>query len=119
MDVKEKLVELLKEISYDQKLFWYDLWDMREGAEDIADLLIANGVTVQEWIPASKPPQENGYYLCVVLISACGNKKKFGRKILYWEDNVWIEKSNSFRIEKPLHWMPMAEMPLPQPPEGE
>jgi hypothetical protein len=48
MDVREKLVELLKEISYDQELGWYDLWDMREGAEDIADLLIANGVTVQE-----------------------------------------------------------------------
>ena len=48
MDVREKLVELLKEISYDQKLGWYDLWDMRDGAEDIADLLIAHGVTVQD-----------------------------------------------------------------------
>ena len=54
MDVREKLVELLKEISYDQKLGWYDLWDMHYGAaEDIADLLVAHGVTVQEcgeWI---------------------------------------------------------------------
>ena len=63
MDVREKLVELLKEISYDQKLGWYDLWDMRDGAEDIADLLIANGVTVQEWYSASNPPKEDGTYL--------------------------------------------------------
>ena len=49
MDVREKLGELLKEISYDQKLGWYDLWDMRDGAEDIADLLFSHGVTVQEW----------------------------------------------------------------------
>lgn len=48
MDAREKLVGLLKEISYDQKLGWYDLWDMRDGAEDVADLLIARGVTVQE-----------------------------------------------------------------------
>lgn len=107
MNVKKKLVELLFQC------------DMFTPMGEIADHLIANGVTVQEWIPASEPPQKNGYYLCVVLISACGNKKKYRRKILYWEDNVWIEKSNSFRIEKPLHWMHMAEIPLPEPPEEE
>jgi hypothetical protein len=63
MDVREKLVEFLKEISYDQELGWYDLWDMREGAENIADLLIAHGVTVQEWYSTSNPPKEDGTYL--------------------------------------------------------
>ena len=53
MDVREKLVQLIKEIPYDKKLCWYDLWGMRQGAEDIADLLIAHGVTVQE------PPKED------------------------------------------------------------
>ena len=48
MDVRGKLVELIKGISYDEKLCWYDLYDMREAAEDIADLLIKNGVTVRE-----------------------------------------------------------------------
>jgi hypothetical protein len=65
MDVREKLVELLKEISYDQKLGWYDLWDMREGAEDIADLLIANGVTLQEWISVKdRLPEHGDIVLC-------------------------------------------------------
>ena len=85
--------------------------------EAMADNLIAHGVTVQEWISASKPPKENGYYLCVILFSAVGNKKEYRRKILFWEDNVWIEMANCFRTVKPLYWMPMAEMP--QPPKGE
>ena len=40
MDVREKLVELLDRFVYDE---WY-------GNDDIADKLISNGVTVQEWI---------------------------------------------------------------------
>jgi hypothetical protein len=70
-----------------------------------------------KWIPVSEPPKENGYYLCVILFSAVGNKKEYRRKILFWEDNVWIEMANCFRTVKPLYWMPMAEMP--QPPKGE
>ena len=48
MGVKEKLVELIKDISYDEKLGWCDLGDMCDSAECIADLLIARGVTVRE-----------------------------------------------------------------------
>ena len=40
MDVREKLVELLDRFVYDD---WY-------GNDEIVDKLIANGVTVQEWI---------------------------------------------------------------------
>lgn len=50
MTDREKLVELLDDISYEQELSDYDLWDMREAAELIADFLIAKGVTVREWI---------------------------------------------------------------------
>ena len=85
--------------------------------QGIAKELITHGVTVQEWISASKPPKENGYYLCVILSSAVGNKRKYRRKILFWEDNVWIEMENSFRTVTPLYWMPMAE--IPRPPKGE
>ena len=48
MDVREKLTELIKDISYDEKLGRYDLGDMCGSAEYIADLLISHGVTVQE-----------------------------------------------------------------------
>ena len=47
MTDREKLTQLLDDISYKQELSDYDLWDMREAAELIADFLIANGVTVQ------------------------------------------------------------------------
>ena len=111
MDVMEKLVELIF------KSLCRHIHKSCKLAENIADDLIADGVTVQEWIPASDPPKENGYYLCVILFSAVGNKKECRRKILFWEDNVWIEMENCFRTIKPLYWMPMAEMP--QPPKGE
>lgn len=65
----------------------------------------------QPWIPASDPPKKNGDYLCVILTSAVGNKRKYTRKILYWEDNVWISTVKSYRIENPLYWMPMEEIP--------
>ncbi len=49
MDVREKLVELLVKASHECDDF-YDLWDMRQAADDIADFLITHGVTVQKWI---------------------------------------------------------------------
>ena len=49
MDVREKLVELIKTSPR---------MDGCIAIEDIADHLITNGVTVQEWIPAEEPPEE-------------------------------------------------------------
>lgn len=82
-----------------------------------ADCLLSLGVTVQEWISVNEPPKENGYYLCVVCVSAVNQRKEYRRMILFWEDNVWIDMANCFRTKKPLYWMPMAKMP--QPPKGE
>ena len=118
MDVREKLVELLSQIqSYGVKQGNHITHQEGKTNREIASHLIANGVTVQEWISASEPPKENGYYLCVILFSAVGSKKEYRRKILFWEENVWIEMANCFRTVKPLYWMPMAEMP--KPPKGE
>ena len=53
MNVKEKLVELLNEI-IDGGFKWHNyLYESGEqlNNDDIASSLIANGVTVQEWIP--------------------------------------------------------------------
>ena len=63
MDVREKLVELLEKASYECDEGTRDLWDMRQVADGIADFLIANGVTVQEWHSTSNPPKEDGTYL--------------------------------------------------------
>ena len=54
MDVREKLVELLQ-----VDLSGSDGYE----PELIADYLIANGVTVQEWYSASNPPKQDSTYL--------------------------------------------------------
>lgn len=45
-NIREKLVELIGDCK------WY------MPLEDLADHLIAHGVTIQEWIPVSEPPKE-------------------------------------------------------------
>ena len=132
--MREKLIELIR--SFNSKIVPYY-------AEEIADLLIANGVMmksncedcaskttriidklhgenaklreIQRWIPVTERlPDENGYYLCVVCVSSVNQRKEYRRMILFWEDNVWIDMTNCFRTKKPLYWMP-----LPEPPKGE
>ena len=46
MDVREKLVEILKQAPFEGKVL--DEWWLEEKIKMIADYLIANGVTVQE-----------------------------------------------------------------------
>ena len=53
MDVREKLVELIESARY---------WGSNT-SEEIADNLLENGVTVQEWISVKDElPKEQGYY---------------------------------------------------------
>ena len=56
MDVREKLVEILKQAPFDGKVL--DEWWLEEKIKRIADNLINNGVTVQEWIPADERIQK-------------------------------------------------------------
>ena len=107
--VKEKLIELLSSDYCPLFLVFGD------SMYSIVDYLIANGVTVQEWIPVTERlPEENGYYLCNVCFSSIAECKSYRRMILYFEDNMWIDMPNCFRTRKPTHWMP-----LPEPPGGE
>ena len=67
MDIREKLIELLhvSVCDYDCDKCKYSISDevcIRHLEEMAADHLIANGVTIQEWIPVSKPPKEEGEY---------------------------------------------------------
>ena len=59
MDIREKLMGLLE--SAESAIYW-DSSD-KGFIEKIADHLIANGVTVQEWKPVNEPPKEKGTYL--------------------------------------------------------
>ena len=103
MDVREKLVELIVEASHQCDDF-YDLWDMRQCAEEIASFMIAHGVTVQEWISVKdRLPDADGDYL----VWNDYHKAIVGH---YWsKGRYFISKAVTV-----THWMP-----LPQPPKGE
>ena len=57
MDVREKLVEILKQAPFEGKVL--DEWWWEEKIKRIAEHLIANGVTVQEWISVDERLPEN------------------------------------------------------------
>lgn len=89
--------------------------------EFIADLMIANGVTVQEWISASEPPKK----ITNKVIVLCKNGYRgFGHYEDYKGKQTWynlesgkpftdwdLEDCESYEV---THWQP-----LPQPPKGE
>ena len=85
MDVREKLVELIKTSP------------RRDGCiaiEDIADHLITNGVTVQEWIPAEEPPEEyRDEYGELILFLVCEEDTDYPFMAMYdgktWGDGIF------------------------------
>lgn len=98
MDTKEKLVEILDRFVYDE---WY-------GNDDIAEKLISNGVTVQEWISASAPPKDTCEYW--IAYKAGGD---YFYSTGYFDGKCWRSAFTHHKIPA-THWMP-----LPQPPKGE
>ena len=57
MDVREKLVEILKQAPFEGKVL--DEWWWEEKIKRIAEHLISNGVTVQEWISVDERLPQN------------------------------------------------------------
>ena len=115
MDVREKLVELI----IDAKRT-----DPETGSftEYLADHLIANGVTVQEWISVDERlPEEDDNYIVTACDEGCD-----GEGILWYDTVVieaeyykgewsWNENGTEYDItDLVTHWQPM-----PQPPKGE
>ena len=100
MNVKEKLVELIESARY---------WGSNT-SEEIAENLIKNGVTVQEWIPADERLPEN-------FISVLGYMTDAGEfppvRECYTVGNVFFFPALG-DIHPVSHWQPM-----PHPPKGE
>lgn len=93
MDVKEKLVELIESARY---------WGSNT-SEEIAENLIENGVTVQEWISVKEPPKEKGTYI------VCTDNG--GILLGHWYGTAWNAGGGA---KKHLaYWMEK-----PQPPKG-
>ena len=103
MDVREKLVEILKQAPFEGEVL--DEWWWEEKIKRIADHLISNGITVQEWISVKdRLPTiyDADADSCVLAIHKSGNKRYY-----HWRSVA----NNPFDF---THWMK-----TPQPPKGE
>ena len=109
MDVKEKLVKLLDII----------IQPGQKTLGDIADHLITNGVTVQEWISVEdRLPDACGFPCLLCGENSFGQIRVFEgftgymeRGKLEWHSN---QKDVDIDVWTITHWMP-----LPLPPKGE
>ena len=105
MDVREKLVELIKDgIRKGLRAKGDDRLDY--SFEDVADHLIANGVTVQEC----------GYWVSLTDCANAGVYCSVCHKKVYKEDYAWCNRKNKLRSDYCPHCG--AKM-MPQPPKGE
>ena len=116
MDVREKLVELLRNSPHLDTIKGYKGNDCT--FEQGADWLIAHGVTVQEWIPASEPPKK----ITNKVIVLCKNGYRgFGHYEDYKGKQTWynlesgkpftdwdLEDCESYEV---THWMPLPPLP--------
>ena len=111
MDVREKLVELIEKASYECDEGTRDLYDMREVADGIADFLIANGVTVQEWVSVrDKLPEDDSDVLAYSRNGEEGRIYPANYAKGVWFDCIFTTPAT----DTTTHWMP-----LPNPPKGE
>ena len=108
MDVREKLIEILKQAPFEGKVL--DEWWWEEKIKRIADHLISNGVTVQEWISVDEKLPQN-------FISVLGYMTDAGEfppvRECYTVGNVFFFPALG-DIHPVSHWREM-----PQPPKGE
>ena len=104
MDVREKLVEILKQAPFEGRVL--DEWWFEEKIKKIADHLISNGVTVQEC----------GYWVSLTDCANAGVYCSVCHKKVYKEDYAWCNRKNKLRSDYCPHCG--AKM-IPQPPKGE
>jgi hypothetical protein len=114
--MREKLIELLQDCICDYvSTESYDWWVTYEVKyEELADHLIANGVTVQEWISVKdRLPEDNERVLVYHddgVIRFGINKDGFADVV----SSLYLKHNHKTCFAKVTHWMP-----LPEPPKGE
>lgn len=99
MDVREKLVDLLDII----------IQPGQKTLGDIADRLISNGVTVQEWISVKDRLPEAGEY--VVCIAKRNPFSMFMPMVARIKKNGWVNPITEQYISEVTHWIPLPEPP--------
>ena len=106
MDAREKLIDILKQAPFEGKVL--DEWWWEEKIKIIADHLIANDVTVQEWISVKdRLPGKNVNCIVHYKHAYCNNDG-------YWAIGSCFYDGEKFQIGlayKVTHWMPLPEPP--------
>lgn len=104
MTEREKLVNLLKVPIFPH--------EQAEPAEVVADYLLANGVTVQKWIPVEKElPEEMCQCVCRYVFGENADHPFF--QVLWYfanSENPHFQHEGSMGM-KVTHWMPLSEPP--------
>ena len=106
MDVREKLIEILR-----KPIFPHELVDPIEA---VADYLLDSGVTVQEWISVEdRLPEKHDRFICTYKFNSNSEMHFVGVLDYYASDQYphWQHESAGVIV---THWMP-----LPQPPKEE
>ena len=112
-DVREKLVELLEKFvptvwAEDCEGNRHPMCDDIHCAECITDRLIANGVTIQRWIPVTERlPEKGDKYLCIV--KSCLFRGANYQTILGYDRGGFHD--GCICMEDVTHWMPLPEPP--------
>ena len=108
MDVREKLFTLFQDCNNPSWKWFPNNAEMLK----LIDYLIANGVTVQEWISVKdRLPEVGGYVVCIAKRNPFS---RFMPMVARIEKNGWVNPITEQYISDVTHWMP-----LPQPPKGE
>lgn len=116
MDVREKLVELLNGVQHYGTICAMSQMDDRYASitqvsnTEVAERLIAHGVTVQEWISVKERLPEDS-----TTVNLCTRSKIVGTGFYNKYTKSWVQYYSGGSISVDVtHWMP-----LPQPPKGE
>ena len=100
MDIREKLIEILR-----KPIFPHELVDPTEA---VADYLLDSGVTVQEWISVKDRMPEAGRY--VVCIAKRNPFSRFMPMVARIEKNGWVNPITEQYISEVTNWMPLPSM---------
>ena len=101
MDVREKLIGLIAKAKY---ICANDYSDHTED-EYIADTLLDNGITVQEWISVKdRLPEVGGYVVCIAKRNPFSRFMPMAARI---EKNGWVNPITEQYISEVTHWMPL------------
>ena len=104
----EKLIELIVWIE-DQMTRAYPYTTDQFRIETTVDHLIANGVTVQEWISVAEMlPEKNNQWVLCLCVSGAIEILKFDYTMWNWDAQY---PGRCYMENYVTHWMPLPELP--------